>query len=134
MTSVLYVDPDLQFFTCISHIFEKYSSIVLYPVASGEAALAWLSRNTADVIVAGYDLPDGTGIALLGAVKARGVAAPFIIVSDSGDEYRKKEACKGAVFGYVVRRGLEKKPVLNLLRLVLRAAGDREPEDTGTSA
>lgn len=126
MIAVLYVDADRRMYACLSYIFEKYGGITLVPAASAEAALSWLSRNHADVIVSEYSLPGMNGVALLGAVQERGITTPFIIFTEHDGDVVKKEAYRSDAFGFVVRRGAEKKPIMDLLRLIYRAAGDTE--------
>lgn len=129
MTQVLYVDPEGRMASCLSHIFGRYGGIVLHPVASGEDALAWLSEHRADVIVSEYDLPGMDGVALLDSVKGQRIPAPFIIFTERDDDAARKEAYSRDVFGYIVRRGAEKKPILKLLRLIYWAAGVRDADE-----
>ncbi len=57
--------------------------------ASGEELLEALSRTkdrtSLDLLVAGVRLPGMSGIELLKKIRARGVSAPTILVSDEGD-------------------------------------------------
>ena len=140
MITVLYVDPDPKICPIISHIFEKYGGASVFPAGSGEEALVWLSRYHADVIVSEYSLPEMTGIGLLHKLRFDGVSLPFIIFSESDSAGAKNEAYHEDVFGFISRRGLERRPILNLLRLIYWACGSsetdylfsgKELEDTG---
>jgi CheY-like chemotaxis protein len=128
MITVLYVDADPKMSRILSCVFEKYGQVSVFPAVSGEEALAWLSRYPADVIVSAYELPKMTGIALLQTLRSRGIALPFIFFSETDNVQVKNEAYQNDVFGFIARRGLERKPIMNLLRLILWAAGNTETE------
>ena len=128
MITVLYVDADLKTCPILSHIFEKYEPVSVFPAASGEEALTWLDQYHADVIVSEYNLPGMNGIALLHALRSRGISLPFIVFSESDSAYVKNEAYQGDVFGFIPRKGSERKTIMNLLRLIMWAAGNHETE------
>ncbi|MDO9326727.1 MAG: response regulator [Methanoregula sp.] len=128
MITILYVDPDPKMCPLLSHIFEKYGQLSVYPADSGEKALAWLPRNHADVIVSEYDLPGMSGIELLNSLRSVGFSLPFIFFSESDCADAKNKAYRGDVFGFITRKGSERKPILNLLRLILWAAGSHETD------
>ena len=127
MITVLYVDADPKMCPVLSRIFEEYS-VSVFPAGSADDALAWLSRYTADVIVSDYILPEMTGIALIHTLRSRGISLPFIFFLESAHPYVKNKACREDIFGFIPRNGLEKKPVLNLLRMIYWAAGNHETD------
>jgi len=128
MITVLYVDADPKLCPLLSHIFEKYGQVTVFPTDSGEKALAWLSRYHADVIVSDYDLPQMNGIELLHSLRSVGFSLPFIFFTESESARVKTEAYRGDVFGFITRKGSERKPFMNLLRLILWAAGNHETD------
>lgn len=128
MITVLYVDADTDICSIISSFFEKYGFVSLYPAASGNEALAWLSRYRADVIVSKYSLPDMDAMDLLHTLREQGFATPFILFTERDGDDVRNEAWQGDVFGFVTRNGLERKPVMNLLRLISWASGSRDTE------
>ena len=128
MITVLYVDADPKMCSLLSHIFEKYGQISVFPADSGETAITWLSRYHADVIVSDYDLPKMNGIELLRCLQSVGFSLPFIFFSESDSVHVKTEAYHGDVFGFIKRKGSERKPIMNLLRLILWAAGNHETD------
>ena len=128
MITVLYVDSDLKMCPIISHIFENYESISVFPATSGEEALTWLDRSHADVIVSEFDLPGMNGIELLLALRSREILLPFIFFSESDSAQVRNEAYLGDVFGFITRKGTERKSIINLLRLIMWAAGYNETE------
>jgi CheY-like chemotaxis protein len=123
MITVLYVDTDPKMWTIISHIFEKYGTVSVFPAGSGEEALGWLSQYYADVIVSDIDLPGMSAIQFLHTLRSKGISLPFIFFSEHGNPHLKNEICTEEVFGFVTRNGMEKKPILNLLRQIYCAAG-----------
>jgi DNA-binding NtrC family response regulator len=128
MITVLYVDADPTMCPLLSPIFEKYGQISVFPADSGETALAWLARNHADVIVSDYDLPQMNGIELLRSLRSVGFTLPFIFFSESDSVAVKNEAYRSDVFGFIKRKGSERKPIMNLLRLIFWAAGNHETD------
>ena len=128
MITVLYVDADPKMCPSLSHIFEQYWQISVFPADSGETAIAWLSRYHADVIVSGYYLPAMNGIELLRSLRSLGFTLPFILFSESDSVEVKNEAHRCDVFGFIKRKGSERKPIMNLLRLILWAAGNHETD------
>jgi DNA-binding NtrC family response regulator len=128
MITVLYVDADPKMCPLLSHIFEKYGQISVFPADSGETAIAWLSRYHADVIVSDYDLPKMNGIELLHSLRSVGLSLPFIFFSESDSVAVKNEAYHSDVFGFIKQKGSERKPIMNLLRLILWAAGNHETD------
>ena len=128
MITVLYVDADQNVCPLLSHIFETYEPVSIFSAASGEEALTWLNKYHADVIVSEYDLPEMNGIELLHAVRSQGISLPFIFFSVSDSAHVRNEAYQGDVFGFITRRGSERKSIINLLRLIMWAAGNNETE------
>jgi len=128
MIVILYVDADPKMWKIISHIFENYCAVSVFPVGSGEEALGWLSRYHADVIVSEYNLPAMTGIELLHTLRSVDIFIPFIFFSENDSAHVKNEAYQKDVFGFITRKGLERKPIMNLLRLILWATGNTETE------
>lgn len=125
MTRILYVDGDPGICPVLSRIFEHYTPLSVCSACSGEEALAWLSWYHADVIVSGYQLPGMTGIALLHALRSRGIDTPFIVFSERDSELVRNEAGSDEIFGIVSRNGSGRRAIMNLLRLVLWAAESR---------
>jgi CheY-like chemotaxis protein len=126
MITILYVDTDPKMWTIISHIFEKYGTVSVFPAGSGEEALAWLSQYHADVIVSDITLPGMSGVQFLHTLRSKGISLPFIFFSERDNHHLKNETYRDDVFGFITRKGLEKKPILNLLRQIYCAVGSHE--------
>lgn len=125
MITVLYVDKDPTMFPILSYIFGEFASVSVFPAASGEEAIRWLSRNDADVIVSEYDLPVMNGIALLHTLYSRGISLPFIFFSECDSVQVKNEAYPCDVFEFIARKGYEIKPIINLLLQIMWLAGNQ---------
>ncbi len=67
---------------------------------------AALDRQTWDIIIADYMLPEFNGLAALALVKERGVDLPFIIVSGSIGEDIAVTAMKGGAHDYIMKNNL----------------------------
>jgi DNA-binding NtrC family response regulator len=128
MITVLYVDADPDICSIISSFFAKYDLVSLFPAGSGEEALTWLSRYHADVVVSEYYLPDMDAIALLHGLRDHGFATPLILFSETSSDSARNKAWQADVFGFIFRNGLERRPFMNLLRLIAWAAGSTDTE------
>ena len=65
------------------------------------SAVERLGREPVDCVLAGYDLPDGDGIELLGEVRDRRPGTPFVLATASGSERIASEAIASGVTDYV---------------------------------
>jgi hypothetical protein len=61
-------------------------------------------------------------------MRAEQITLPFIFFSEDDSGPVRDEAYREDVFGFIARKGWEKKTILNLLRLIFWAAGSRETE------
>ena len=75
-------------------------------VDTAEALEAALDRQTWDIIIADYTLPEFNGLAALAHVKERGLDLPFIIVSGSIGEDIAVAAMKAGAHDYIMKNNL----------------------------
>ena len=70
---------------------------------NGEAALAWLEENKADVIIADYHMPGLSGMKLLEKVRGRldGKSPPVIMLTGSLEDKNKAKAKELGAFAVV---------------------------------
>ncbi|MFA4876756.1 MAG: response regulator [Methanoregula sp.] len=122
------VDADPAMRNFISGICENTGSFTVHTAESGEAALVWLFTNKADVIVSDFRMPHMTGIELLLALRKQNVKIPFIFFTDDDTLSLKNEAYRNDAYGLIIRKGTQKKPFLDLIRLMYWAAGYQEQE------
>ncbi|WP_321504329.1 response regulator [uncultured Methanoregula sp.] len=123
MISALVVDADPMMCSFITGICENTGSFRVHTAESGEAALVWLFTNDVDVIVSDSRMPHMSGIELLRALREQNIQIPFIFFTDDNSDFLKNEAYQNDAYGFIRRRGTEKKPFLDLMRLMYWAAG-----------
>ena len=129
MISALVVDADPALSSYISDICENTGSFKIHLAESGEAALVWLFTNNADVIVSDARMPGMSGIELLQSLREQNIQAPFIFFTDDDSDAVKNEAYQNDAYGFITRRGTEKKPFMDLMRLMYWAAGYQDREE-----
>jgi len=129
MISALVVDSDPAMSTFITGICENTGSFKVHTAESGEAAMVWLFTNDVDVIVSDYRMPEMTGIELLRSLRDQNIRIPFILFTDDDSGFLKNEAYKSDAYGFIIRRGTEKKPFLDLMRLMYWAGGYHDTEE-----
>lgn len=72
-------------------------------VASGDAALTWLKRNSPRLILLDYSLPDMRGEQLVEEIKARGRRVPFVVTTGHGSESVAVAMMKHGASDYLVK-------------------------------
>src|SRR2546425_2576807 len=102
---VLYVedDPVDQELTH-RHLARHAPHIKLTIAGTVTEALERVTIGDMDVMLADYRLPDGTGLALLEVVKARGLEVPVVLVTGSGDADVTVRLLKAGATDYLVKR------------------------------
>jgi len=129
MISALVVDADPAMCSYITGLCENTGSFKIHTAESGEAALVWLFTNKADVIVSDYRMPEMTGIELLRTLRAQEIQIPFIFFTGDDSGSLKNAAYQNDAYGFITRRGTEKKPFMDLMRLMYWAAGYHERDE-----
>jgi hypothetical protein len=84
----------------------------------GAAALDWLGRQHADLLLLNLKLPDMTGEEFVQALEERKQDVPFIVVSGHGDERRAAQLLKRGALDYLMKDGT----LLELLPVVVKQA------------
>lgn len=80
MSRVLVVDDDTVSRLVLAHVVTRLGHEVLAAEdVAGACALA--ADGPVDLVLADYCLPGATGLDLLGALRAAGTAAPFVLVT-----------------------------------------------------
>lgn len=129
MISILYVDTRKEMCCLIRHIFEETGSIAVYLAGSGEEALASFCRNRFDVIVSDYHLPGMSGGSLLRKLRSQGIRTPFIFFTHDFTPPLSQVARFSNVFRFNGKQDLEKREVLQLLRIVYWVTGKPNQTD-----
>lgn len=132
MIQLLYVDDSQESCTLVAAFCDRTGAVTVHTLCSGEAALAWLSRSTADVIVSDYDMPGGMdGIGLLRELQARGSTTPFILFTAEDSRELRERAYRNGAFGVVSKIPKSGSPLYRLLRSVYWAAGRAASKEHG---
>ena len=85
-----------------------------------ESGIAATQDKNYDCIFLDYNLPDGTGIDLLTAIRLSGNNSPIIIVTSHGDEKVAVEAMKSGASDYIPKSFLTPEGLAQSLRYVIR--------------
>ena len=70
---------------------------------SGEAAMAWLAAERADLMLLDLKLPDMDGKELITHLESKGCSIPFVIITGQGDERAAVEMMKRGAHDYLVK-------------------------------
>ncbi|HEY4719082.1 MAG TPA: response regulator, partial [Candidatus Methylomirabilis sp.] len=89
----------------IRHLQRHAPHFVPTLATSARECLERLDRETFDLIVLDYQLPDRDGLQILGEIIARRLEVPVVMVTGSGDPEIAVRALKAGAFDYVVKRG-----------------------------
>ncbi|MBI4610388.1 MAG: response regulator [Candidatus Rokubacteria bacterium] len=102
---VLYVEDDRADQELTRRHFERHArQVKLRMVETVADALDQLLADDTDLVLADYRLPDGTGLALLDAIKTRGLRVPVVLVTGAGDVEAAVRLLKAGATDYVVKR------------------------------
>jgi len=102
---VLYVDDDpVDQELTHRHLARHAPHMKLTVAGSVAEALERVTIGDMDVMLADYRLPDGTGLDLLEAIKARGLEVPVVLVTNSGDADVTVCLLKAGAADYLVKR------------------------------
>jgi hypothetical protein len=66
---------------------------------------------------------------LLRTIRQKGSLTPFIFFTDEDDSFLRNSAYILDAFGFIVRKGYEKKPILNLMRMIYWAVGRNDMDE-----
>src|SRR5688572_30070716 len=85
-----------------------------------ESGMAAATGKSYDCIFLDYNLPGGTGLDLLRAIKAQGNTSPIIIVTSQGDENIAVEAMKSGAVDYIPKSLMSGEGLTQSLRHAMR--------------
>jgi DNA-binding NarL/FixJ family response regulator len=104
--SVVLVEDDPVTRTRIARVIEGHPQLRLAgALGTVAAARAALERELPEVLLTDIDLPDGSGIELIGWLRARNAATAPMVVSVFGDEQHVVEAIEAGALGYLLKDG-----------------------------
>jgi len=124
MTSILYVDTNTEMCHLVRHMFEVTGEILVYLAGSGEEAIISSCRNQLDAIISDYHLPGMSGVSLLKSLRWLGICVPFIFFTQAFMTPLNEVVRLPNVFRFDGKRGIEKREILRLLRIVYGVTGN----------
>jgi len=103
--SILLVEDEKWVRTAIRKVIEKIGPFfsVVHEAPNGIEALDWLEANEADLILTDIRMPVMDGLALLEAVRERGVRAEVILISGHDDFAYAQQALRLGALDYVLK-------------------------------
>ncbi|HNX17296.1 MAG TPA: response regulator [Methanoregula sp.] len=134
MIRLLYVDDNTDTCAIINAFCERMGTFTVQILSSGQAALEWLSRFSADVIVSDYALSGSIdGITFLKTLRSEGNRTPFILFTSDNSRKIKEEACRQGAFCVIPKASLGKNTIYLLIRTfdwAVKSGDFRNPEKT----
>jgi signal transduction histidine kinase len=116
-SKILIVDDDEGLLVLMADVLEAEGHQVA-TASSGSAALRWLERHKADLMLLDLKLQDMEGTVLLDQLRSQKLRVPFVVVTGRGDEKVAVETMRQGGLDYVMKdTGL-----LDLLPAVVRRA------------
>jgi EAL domain-containing protein (putative c-di-GMP-specific phosphodiesterase class I) len=101
-SSLLVVDDEPALLKVTKRVLERRGHRVI-ACASGEEALAWLDRETFDVMLTDVQMPGISGLKLLRAVRERDLDIPVVLVTGQPDIQSAAAAVEYGAFQYLTK-------------------------------
>lgn len=101
-TNILIVDDDQGLLRLLERTLKR-EGFITATASSGKAAMEWLARNTADLMLLDLKLRDIDGKELIDRLASVGRSLPFIIVTGRGDEKMAVDMMKRGALDYLVK-------------------------------
>ena len=118
------IDSDLVQRT-LAHSASDIHLDLVTSIAQAQARLAGADRESYDLVLADQRLPDGDGLSLLTAIRARDLPVAVVLLTGSGHEELVVAALKAGADDYVVKHG----DYLSRLPTVLKLALERHRKE-----
>ena len=99
VSRILIVDDDAGLARLIERTLQR-AGFATATANSGQEALAWLTGNTADLLLLDLKLPDIKGTELMNQIEV-----PFVVITGQGDERTAVDMMKRGALDYVVKDG-----------------------------
>jgi len=80
-----------------------YPGGTVFVTGGMESALAYCRKNGTDLIITGWSLPDGLGLACARAVRENDKQTPIILISGRSDRKSVRQAAKQSINSYIVK-------------------------------
>jgi CheY-like chemotaxis protein len=122
---VMIVDDDAEIRDALSFIFRRYGCKV-FSAASGNEALALLDENAVDVVVTDINMPNGSGVDLLKAIRAKGDPGPMVLLISGFADISNDQAVKLGAEA-LLQKPIDKKKLLKILEERIRKSTGEKP-------
>jgi len=128
MISVLYVDDEPDLLDIGKIFLEQSGEFSVTTLTSAPEGLALLQRETFDVIISDYQMPEMDGILFLQEVRARMADLPFILFTGRGREEIVIQAINNGVDFYMQKGGDPKSQFAELAHKIRHSIRSRKAE------
>ena len=102
MTAVLVVDDEADFLATYERLLRRHGYRTI-PAGSRQAALAALESEPLALIIADVRLPDGDGLDVVRAARARLRPPPVIVVTGFASEQSRRQALAAGATAYLAK-------------------------------
>lgn len=126
--NIFLVDDDLLIREDIKafYVWENEGFQIIGEAANANAAIAWLEKNTADIVITDIAMPNGTGIDLIRWLKTHKFRGEIIVMSNYDDFDYVKDAMKLGAFDYCLKYKLSPENLLILLKNAADAIREKQ--------
>jgi DNA-binding NtrC family response regulator len=102
MSTILCVDDEVSVTGRLDQALRGMGHHPMF-AASVESALATVARDPVDLVISAQQLPDGTGLDLLGALRRDGLDVPVIVISAYPDEEQAVSSLRHGAADYLTK-------------------------------
>src|SRR5262245_30339194 len=101
---ILLIEDDPVQYELVKHVFNRQSpEDKIENAASAASCLSFVEKESFDLLILDYNLPDMNGINLMEELKSRSIELPTIIVTAHGNENTAVRAMKLGAADYIVK-------------------------------
>ncbi|MHB8896963.1 MAG: response regulator, partial [Candidatus Geothermincolia bacterium] len=126
---ILIVEDDPEQARTMKRLLGKRFSAVIETAGNLAEAHSALAADSYDTVITDFQLPDGSGLDLLGEITSKPAHPPVILVTGQGDEETAAEAFRLQASGYVVKDSRLPTMVPEIVSRTLKEVSLRKAED-----
>jgi CheY-like chemotaxis protein len=103
MPHIMLVDDDDEFRLICTRLLQRgLPNVVITPLERAYTALETLANHTTDLLITNHQMPEMTGLALIGEVRARGYTLPILMIS--GSDLLQQEARQAGATRFLTKQ------------------------------
>ncbi|PKL60907.1 MAG: hypothetical protein CVV33_00260 [Methanomicrobiales archaeon HGW-Methanomicrobiales-4] len=133
MVSVLLVDDEPALLDITITYLERCEDFCVHGVTSVQKAREFLSKQSYDVIISDYMMPETDGLAFLKELRRKGNTIPFIIFTGRGREEVAIEALNNGADFYLQKGGNSKTLYPELIEFIRKTGEEKKKQLVGIS-